>query len=88
MFACEPRDISLLHVVFYVHSAGNETTPGTLERLINTAGGAQDSRFVGGSQQILLRLAKRLGGRVRLSQPVRRIGWRCTPITSLPRARR
>ena len=73
VFACEPRDISLLHVVFYVHSAGNETTPGTFERLINTAGGAQDSRFVGGSQQILLRLAKRLGGRVRLSQPVRRI---------------
>ncbi len=27
VFACEPRDISLLHVLFYIHSAGNERTP-------------------------------------------------------------
>ncbi len=73
VFACEPRDVSLLHVLFYIHSAGNESTPGTFERLINTAGGAQDSRFVGGSQEISIRLARRLGGRVHLGQPVRRI---------------
>ena len=74
VWACEPRDVSLLHVLFYVHSAGNESTPGTFERLINTAGGAQQSRFVGGSQLISIKLAERLGGRVRLSEPVRRIG--------------
>jgi monoamine oxidase len=74
VWACEPRDVSLLHVLFYIHSAGNETTPGTFERLINTAGGAQQSRFVGGSQELSIRLAARLGhGRVRLRQPVRRI---------------
>jgi monoamine oxidase len=73
VFACEPRDISLLHTLFYVHSAGNERTPGTIERLINTAGGAQDSRFVGGSQLISIRAARSLGKRVMLSQPVRRI---------------
>jgi monoamine oxidase len=73
VWACEPRDVSLLHVLFYVHSAGNETTPGTFERLINTAGGAQQSRFAGGSQRISLELAADLGERVRLSQPVRRI---------------
>ncbi len=73
VFACEPRDISLLHVLFYIHSAGNAKSPGTFERLINTAGGAQDSRFVGGSQLVSIKLAQHLGRRVLLSQPVRRI---------------
>jgi monoamine oxidase len=73
VFACEPRDVSLLHVLFYIHSAGNERTTGTLERLINTAGGAQESRFVGGSQLISIRAAHALGKRVMTGQPVRRI---------------
>jgi monoamine oxidase len=81
VFACEPRDVSLLHVLFYIHSAGNETTPGTFERLINTAGGAQQSRFVGGSQELSVRLARALGKRVRLSQPVRRISQTRTGVT-------
>jgi len=73
VFACEPRDVSLLFVLFYIAAAGNETTPGTFERLINTGGGAQESRFVGGSQQISSALARRLGTRVHTSAPVRRI---------------
>jgi monoamine oxidase len=43
------------------------------QRLINTAGGAQESRFEGGSQLISIKLAKALGKRVVLSAPVRRI---------------
>jgi monoamine oxidase len=81
VFACEPRDISLLHVLFYIHSAGNEQTPGNFERLINTAGGAQDSRFVGGSQLISIRMAEQLGARVHLSQPVRQIVQSRTGVT-------
>ena len=81
VFACEPRDVSLLHVLFYIHSAGNERTPGTIERLINTAGGAQDSRFVGGSQLVSIRAAKSLGNRVMLSQAVRRISQDRTGVT-------
>jgi len=73
VFACEPRDLSLLFVLFYIAAAGNEATPGTFERLINTAGGAQETRFVGGSQQISVALARRLGTRVHTSTPVRRI---------------
>jgi monoamine oxidase len=73
VFAAEPRDISLLFLLFYIAGAGNETTPGTFERLINTADGAQDSRFVGGSQLVSVRLAKRLAGRVVLGAPARRI---------------
>ena len=71
VWAAEPRDVSLLHVLFYINSAGNESTPGTFDRLINTAGGAQESRFVGGSQRIALRLARRLGKRVVTGAPVR-----------------
>ncbi|MEA2418964.1 MAG: monoamine oxidase, partial [Thermoleophilaceae bacterium] len=73
VFAAEPRDLSLLFLLFYIASAGNETTPGTFERLINTAGGAQESRFVGGSQLVSIRAAKQLGKRVVLGAPARRI---------------
>ena len=73
VFAAEPRDLSLLFLLFYIAGAGNESTPGTFERLINTADGAQDSRFVGGSQLVSIRMAKRLGKRVVLGAPARRI---------------
>jgi monoamine oxidase len=67
VWAAEPRDVSLLHVLFYIASAGS------FDELINTGGGAQESRFVGGSQRVSLELAKRLGRRVILDAPVRRI---------------
>jgi monoamine oxidase len=73
VFAAEPRDISLLWILFYIAAAGNETTPGDFNRLINTAGGAQESRYVGGTQLVALNVAKALGKRVVLSAPVRRI---------------
>src|SRR5262245_28781333 len=44
VWAAQPEDLSLLHVLFYIHSAGS------LERLFDTEGGAQQDRFVGGSQ--------------------------------------
>ncbi len=73
VWACEPRDISLLHVLFYISSAGNEHSPGSIIRLTSTTGGAQESRFVGGSQQLSLKMAKQLGRRVVLKAPVRQI---------------
>lgn len=73
VFAAEPRDISLLFAVFYIAAAGNSENVGTFERLINTAGGAQDSRFVNGSQQVSQRVASQLGNRVVLRNPVRKI---------------
>jgi monoamine oxidase len=74
LYAAEPRDVSLLHLLFYIRAAGDEGNPGNFERLLNTAGGAQESRFVGGSQEIALRAGARLGERVLLRWPVRRIG--------------
>ena len=73
IFGAEPRDISLLFLAFYIAGAGNESNPGTFERLINTPGGAQDSRFVGGSQLVSIKAAKKLGKRVVLKAPARRI---------------
>ena len=67
VFAAEPRDLSLLHALFYYHS-GNGVI-----NLSSTAGGAQDSRLVGGSQLISIRMAERLGKRVVLNAPARRI---------------
>ncbi|WP_371670723.1 FAD-dependent oxidoreductase [Streptomyces sp. NBC_00289] len=73
IFSAQPRELSLLYVLFYIAAAGNESNPGTLERLTETAGGAQESRFVGGSQRVPVKLAATLGDRVVLNAPVRSI---------------
>ncbi len=72
-FGTDARELSLLFFLWYIATAGNETNPGTFERSSGTADGAQDSRFVGGSQQVPLRLAAQLGDMVALAAPVRRI---------------
>ena len=67
VFSVEPRDLSLLHFLFYVHSAGN------LNMLLSVTGGAQESRFVGGAQAVSNRVAEALGERVILNAPVHTI---------------
>jgi monoamine oxidase len=64
LFSAEAAEMSLLHFLFYCRSGG------TLDRLVATHGGAQESRLEGGSQQLALRLADRLGDVVRLGAPV------------------
>ncbi len=74
IFGAEPRELSLLFTLFYIAASGDETNPGTFERNFNTRGGAQQSRLYGGSQQLPLRIASKLGARrVLLGTPVRRI---------------
>lgn len=72
-FGADAEGVSLLFFLWYIATAGNDSNPGTFERSSGTAGAAQDSRFVGGSQLLPLRLAKSLGSRVVLDAPVRRI---------------
>jgi monoamine oxidase len=67
VWATHAADVSLLHLLFYTHSAGG------FDDLIGTEGGAQQDRFVGGSQRLALRLAEELGDVVALEAPVRRI---------------
>jgi monoamine oxidase len=73
IFGCEPRDVSLLYVLYYIAASGDEDHPGTFERNFNTAGGAQEQRFAGGAYQMPQRVAAQLGDRVVLSSPVRTI---------------
>jgi monoamine oxidase len=73
LVGAEPRDVSLLFVLAYVAAAGNAKNPGTIERLFNVRGGAQQARIRGGSQLIATRVARGLGARVHLNSPVRRI---------------
>ena len=68
VWAAEPEDMSLLHMLFYIHSAGS------LQMLFDTEGGAQQDRFVGGSQRVPIRMAEELGEeRLLLGHPVRAI---------------
>src|SRR2546423_216481 len=73
LWGAEPSELSLLYVLFYVAAAGDARNPGSVVRLLSTAGGAQDSRFAGGSQRISVEVARRLGRRVRLREPVTRV---------------
>jgi monoamine oxidase len=67
VWAVEPAELSLLHMLFYVHSAGG------MNALLDTEGGAQQDRVAGGSQLLALRLAERVAGAVELDHPVRRL---------------
>src|SRR4051812_3818675 len=73
IFGAEPGELSLLFVLFYIASSGDERNVGTFERNFNTRNGGQESRLVGGSQIIPIKMARSLGKRVRLQTPVRRI---------------
>jgi monoamine oxidase len=74
IFGAEPRELSLLFTLFYIAASGNEQNQGTFERNFNTRMGAQQDRFVGGTQLVTLRVAEQLGPkRVLLNRPVKRI---------------
>jgi monoamine oxidase len=60
-------ELSALWMLSYVSSAGS------FDALIDVEGGAQQDRFVGGSQRISQRLAEELGDAIFVSAPVRRI---------------
>ena len=69
IWGADPVDVGLLPAAAYAAAAGG------LDVLLEAEGGAQDRRFVGGSQLLSLRLAERLPGRVRLRAPVRAVAW-------------
>ncbi|WP_433723935.1 flavin monoamine oxidase family protein [Nocardia sp. CA-129566] len=67
VWAADPADVSLLHLLAYLNAGGG------VDALIETDGGAQQTRIVGGSQRIALALAEQLDERVLLHTPVRTI---------------
>ncbi|CAI7583987.1 unnamed protein product [Penicillium glandicola] len=68
ILSTEMREPSLLYSLWCIAAAGNETGPGTINRLIGVDGGAQDSRL------LATLLAERLGSQnIHLSTPVRKV---------------
>lgn len=67
VWACEARDVSMFHFLFYI-----ATTP-SMDDIMGTLGWAQDSRFHHGAQCPALGAARELGDAVRLGSQVRRI---------------
>ncbi|KAB2810618.1 FAD-dependent oxidoreductase [Pimelobacter simplex] len=87
LWACEPREVSLFHVLFYVAAGGG------LDPLLGTLGGAQDSRFTDGADGPARAAAALLGDAVRLGSPVTTVVWdddgaTLTTSTGTVRARR
>jgi monoamine oxidase len=75
VWGADSRDLSLLYALSYIGGAGS------FYALLDTDGGAQQDRFVGGSQLISLRMAESLSDRVVLSAPVRRVEHDANGIT-------
>jgi monoamine oxidase len=63
VFGTGSGELSLLFALFYLHAGGG------LTNLARTAGGAQERRFAGGSQQLAQGMADELGDRVVLGAP-------------------
>ncbi len=80
IWGAEPEELSLLHAAFYLRSAGS------FELLTDVAGGAQQDRFVGGSQLIAERVAEALGDQVVLGSPVRRIEHGASEVVAITTA--
>jgi monoamine oxidase len=69
IWATSMSEISLLHVLTYVHSVAR----GHFSDLPRTRGGVQQEQIVGGAQSLAWRIASELGERVVLESPVRRV---------------
>ncbi len=69
IFAAEPAELSLLYFLHYIHAGNGIMNLSTIRE------GAQQTRLVGGFQQVSERLAADplLAGRLQLAQPVRAI---------------
>ena len=74
IFASDPSEVSLLHLLFHLHSAGG------FERQTTIEGGVQQDRVVGGMQGVPDRIVGRLGDAVRLAAPVREIRHGATAV--------
>ncbi|MGH2951002.1 MAG: flavin monoamine oxidase family protein [Solirubrobacterales bacterium] len=74
ILSAEPANVSLLHALFYVHSASG------FETMASIGGGAQQDRIIGGSQLVAIRLAEQLASFIELEAPARRITQDATSV--------
>ncbi|UGT55948.1 flavin monoamine oxidase family protein [Nocardia asteroides] len=74
-WGCSPGDVSLLHALRYIRAAGG------IDHMLDVEGGQQQDRITETTQEIAKRLAERLGDRVVLGTPVRRIAQTDNGVT-------
>jgi monoamine oxidase len=75
MMAADPKDISVLHMAFYLRSGGG------IRYLNAFEGGAQESRVANGAHHLCTALAGRLGERVHVNSAVRAIHQEADVVT-------
>lgn len=75
VWCVDPEEMSALWAHFYIHSGAG------VDSLINTTGGAQQDRIVGGAQGIAEATAAELGDRLVLGTPVSRISWNADSVS-------
>jgi monoamine oxidase len=75
IFGAEAGELSLLFTLFYLQAGGGMTN------LARTTGGAQESCFSGGSQQLAIGMATELGPRVLMGAPVTSVGYGPDEVT-------
>jgi monoamine oxidase len=73
-YCAAPRDLSLLHVLYYANASGG------FRYLLEISGGIQRYRFDGGAHSIPRKLAEKLTDEVRLGAAVRRIEQRADSV--------
>ncbi|CUF94534.1 monoamine oxidase a, putative, partial [Bodo saltans] len=78
VLAAEPSEISLLGWCWYVRQSGG------IRRILETEGGAQDSKVVGGAGKIAVLAAQRLSvGSVLTNSPIRSVDYSSPDVVSL-----
>ncbi len=75
VFTVEPKEISMLHALFYARSGRS------LDCLISVDGGAQQDRIHGGTQGICQAIADGLAGELRLNHPVKQVQHKLEGVT-------
>ncbi|MCX6125148.1 MAG: FAD-dependent oxidoreductase, partial [Proteobacteria bacterium] len=77
LLAIEPNRVSLLHLLFYIRSGKN------LTYLVSMAGGAQQDRFVAGTEALANKLAEGFRESIRLASPVLSIQQDADGVTAI-----
>ncbi|MBN9747925.1 monooxygenase [Amycolatopsis sp. A1MSW2902] len=74
-WGCSPGDVSLLHALRYIRAAGG------VSHMLDVEDGQQEERYAETTQEIATRLAEKLGDRVVVGTPVRRIAQDGSGVT-------
>ena len=83
-----PELVSALFMFNYIASAGDDNNPGTMFRLLNTSGGAQERFFDGGAYRVPEAMANTLADNIVYNAPVSKIDTRTgkAVVTTVGRA--